>query len=80
MVVVPIWQLKVWILPSRTYQKSAVGMSSLAARRLDHACGRIELPEEGALDRQLDRDHVPEHVDPVQLPVNVGKEFARLSP
>jgi hypothetical protein len=26
--------------------------------------------EEGAPDRQLDRDDVPEHVDPVQLPVN----------
>jgi hypothetical protein len=48
----------------------------LGPRRLDHACGRIEWPEEGALDRQLDRDHVPEHVDPVQVPVNVGKEFA----
>ncbi len=30
MVVIPIWQLNSWILPSRTYQKSAVGMSSLA--------------------------------------------------
>src|SRR5215211_9388889 len=29
MVVIPIWQLNVWILPRRTYQKSAVGMSSL---------------------------------------------------
>jgi hypothetical protein len=27
-------------------------------------------------DRQLDRDDVPEHVDPVQLPVNIGKELA----
>src|SRR6266496_314193 len=30
MVVIPIWQLNSWILPPRTYQKSAVGMSSLA--------------------------------------------------
>jgi hypothetical protein len=30
MVLKPIWQLNSWILPSRTYQKSAVGMSSLA--------------------------------------------------
>src|SRR5258708_29273640 len=30
MVVIPIWQLNSWILPSRTYQKAAVGMSSLA--------------------------------------------------
>src|SRR6266571_7952625 len=48
----------------------------LGPRRLDHAGGRLEWPEEGALDRQLDRDDVPEHVDPVQLPVNVGKELA----
>ena len=30
MVATPMWQLNSWILPSRTYQKSAVGMSSLA--------------------------------------------------
>src|SRR6266576_3614352 len=76
MVATPIWQLNSWILPSRTYQKSAVGMSGLSPRRLDHAGGRLERPEEGAPDRQLDRDDVPEHVDPVQLPVNVGKQLA----
>ena len=52
-------------------------MSGLSPRRLDHAGRRLERPEEGAPDRQLDRDDVPEHVDPVQLPVNVGKELAR---
>src|SRR6266536_6706858 len=48
----------------------------LGPRRLDHAGGRLERPEEGAPDRHLDRDDVTEHVDPVQLPVNVGKQVA----
>src|SRR6266545_6273089 len=48
----------------------------LGPRRLDHAGGRLEWPEEGAPDRHLDRYDVPEHVDPVQLPVNVGKQLA----
>jgi hypothetical protein len=48
----------------------------LGSRRLDHAGGCLERAEEGTPDRQLDRDDVPEHVDPVQLPVNVGKEPA----
>src|SRR6266542_3368457 len=48
----------------------------LGPRRLDHAGGRLERPEEGAPDRHLDRDDVPEHVDPVQPPVNVGKQVA----
>jgi hypothetical protein len=48
----------------------------LGPRRLDHAGRGLERPEEGAPDRQLDRDDVPEHVDSMQLPVNVGKELA----
>jgi hypothetical protein len=44
------------------------------ARRLDHADRCLERPEEGALDRQLDRDDVAEHVDAVQFPVDVGQE------
>src|SRR6266704_7053081 len=48
----------------------------LGSRRLDHAGGRLEWPEEGALDRQLDADDVAAHVDPVQLPVNVGNHLA----
>jgi hypothetical protein len=76
MMVIPIWQLNSWILLSRTYQKAAVGMSSFGPRRLDHSDGRLKRPEEGAPDRQLDRDDVPEHVDPVQLSVNVGEQLA----
>src|SRR6266511_5517040 len=49
----------------------------LGPRRLDHAGGRLERPEEGALDRQLDADHVAAHGDLLQLPVNVGKELAQ---
>src|SRR5947209_6181018 len=49
----------------------------LRSRRLDHAGGRLERPEEGALDRQLDADHVAAHGDLLQLPVNVGKELAQ---
>src|SRR5712672_2802500 len=49
----------------------------LGPRRLDHAGGRLERPEEGALDRQLDADHVAVHGDLLQLPVNVGKELAQ---
>jgi hypothetical protein len=45
-------------------------------RRLDHAAGRLERPEEGAPDRQVDCGDVPEYVDPVQLPVHVGKQPA----
>src|SRR6185312_5155680 len=46
-------------------------------RRLDRADGRLERPEEGALDRQLDADHVAAHGDLLQLPVNVGKELSQ---
>src|ERR1039457_1208788 len=49
----------------------------LGPRRLDRADGRLERPEEGALDRQLDADHVAAHGDLLQLPVNVGKELAQ---
>src|SRR5450631_4617380 len=49
----------------------------LGPRRLDRAGGRLEPPEEGALDRQLDADHVAAHGDLLQLPVNVGKELAQ---
>src|SRR6266550_1635772 len=49
----------------------------LGSRRLDHAGGRLERPEEGALDRQLDADHVAAHCDLLQLPVNVRKELAQ---
>jgi hypothetical protein len=76
MVVIPIWQLNSWVLPSRTYLKSAVGMSGLAPVGWITPAGVSNGPE-GAPNRQLDRDDVPEHVDPVQLPVNVGKELAR---
>jgi hypothetical protein len=30
----PRWQLNSWTLPSRTYQKSSVGMSSLGRREI----------------------------------------------
>src|SRR5713101_2772638 len=46
-------------------------------RRLDRPGGRLERPEEGALDRQLDADHVAAHGDLLQLPVNVGKELGQ---
>src|SRR5262245_58711974 len=49
----------------------------LAPGRLDHAYGRLERPEEGAPDRQLDRYDIPEDVDPVQLTMNVGKHRAQ---
>src|SRR6266498_2206587 len=49
----------------------------LGPRRLDHAGGRLERPEEGALDRQLDADDVAVHGDLLQFPVNVGKELAQ---
>src|SRR6266702_2287667 len=52
------------------------GDVELGPRRLDHAGGRLERPEEGALDRQFDRDDIPEHIDPAQFPVHVGKQFA----
>src|SRR5205807_10672644 len=47
----------------------------LGSRWLDRACGRLERPEEGALDRHLDADHVAAHGDLVQRPVNVWKEL-----
>jgi hypothetical protein len=53
----PIWQLNSWILPSRMYQKSAVGDVELGPRRPDHAGGRLERTEEVAPDRQFDRDN-----------------------
>src|SRR6266540_4677237 len=49
----------------------------LAPRRLDHAGGRLERPEEGAPDRQLDADDVAVHGDLLQFPVNVGKELGQ---
>src|SRR6266496_676212 len=49
----------------------------LGPRRLDHAGGRLEWPEEGALDRQLDADDVAVHGDLLQFPVNVGKELGQ---
>jgi hypothetical protein len=42
-------------------------MSSLAPVGWITPGGRLERPEEGAPDRQLDRDDLPEHLDPVQL-------------
>ena len=76
MVLVPTWQLNSRILPSRTYQKSAVGMSTLAPVGSITPAGVSNGPREGAPDRQLDGDDVAEHVDPVQLPVNVGQQLA----
>ena len=73
-----MWQLNSWILPSRTYQKSAVGMSSLAPVGWITPAGVSNGPRKVPPDRQLDRDDVPEHVDPVQLPVNVGKQLAHV--
>ncbi|HLM22957.1 MAG TPA: hypothetical protein VK390_15730 [Propionibacteriaceae bacterium] len=72
MVVIPIWQLNVWILPSRTYPE--VGGRDIEPGSVGWItpAGVFERHEEGAPDRQLDRDHVPEHVDPV----NVGKYLA----
>src|SRR5690242_6380877 len=71
-VVKAMWQSNTSILPLRRYQKSAVGKSILAP-----VGGRLERPEEGALDRQLDADHVAAHGDLLQLPVNVGKELGQ---
>jgi len=73
MVVIPIWQLNSWILPSRTYQKSAVEMSSLSPVGWITPAGVSNGPRKVP---RIDRDDVPEHVDPVQFPVNVGKELA----
>src|ERR1700731_1412587 len=50
----------------------------LGPRRLDRAGGRLERPEEGALDRQLDADHVAAHGDLLQRPVNIGKEVGQI--
>src|SRR2546425_7650461 len=49
----------------------------LGPRRLDHAGGRLERPEEGALERQLDAADISVHGDLLQLPVKVGKELAQ---
>src|SRR5207244_12663238 len=42
----------------------------LGPGRLDHAGGRLERPEEGALDRRLDADYVGAERHLLQLPVN----------
>ena len=51
-------------------------MSSLAPVGWITPAGVSNGPRKVPWIEQLDRDHVPEHVDPVQLPVNVGKELA----
>ena len=33
----------------------------------------LHRPEEGALNRQLDGDHVAKHVDAVQLTMDIGE-------
>src|SRR5258708_37588713 len=48
MVATPIWQLNSWILPSRTYQKATVGMSSLAPVGWITPAGRPGVPAEDA--------------------------------
>src|SRR6266436_8022625 len=45
----------------------------LRSRRLDDAGRGLQRPEEGALNRQLDRDHVAKHVDAVQLTMDIGE-------
>src|SRR6266581_3464945 len=88
MVVKAMWQSNTSTLPSRRYQKRRRGLHRAGdpghlpravpgPRRLDRAGGRLERPEEGALDRQLDADHVAAHGDLLQLPVNVGKELGQ---
>jgi len=42
---------------------------------LDDACGGLEHPAEGAPDRQLDGDDVPDDVNPMEFPVNVGSQL-----
>ncbi len=50
-------------------------MSSFAPVGWTGPAGVCERLGEGALDGQLDRDDVPEDGDPVQLPVDVGREL-----
>src|SRR5256714_12257392 len=47
----------------------------LRSRRLDDAGRGLQRPEEAALNRQLDGDRVSEHVDAVQLPMDIGEEL-----
>src|SRR6266568_3426690 len=64
----PMCQLNSWVLPSRTYQKSAVGMSSLAPVGWNTTVGVSNGP------RKVPR--INGSIATTQLPVNVGKQLA----
>src|SRR6266498_5270190 len=74
-VVKAMWQSNTYLAVAQVPEVGGRDVE-LGPRRLDHAGGRLERPEEGAPDRHLDREDVPEHVDPVQPPVNVGNHLA----